>query len=143
MGYIPSILFSMASWMGISKICLCLQTSTTLRSFCCTSFVAPLYAHAVASAMTGEKATRKSSLRRALDCWATSTIPQVISIQTAISISIFRILSFSNSVARVVCMRTVCQVYQVQSLIAPRILQTLQPQLARSVCMSPTAGSVQ
>ena len=60
----------------------------TRRIFCCTSFVAPLYAVALASAMiyydsaiisavdaaglTGENAMRKSSLRLALDCWATS-----------------------------------------------------------------------
>lgn len=82
MDNVPSILASIASWTGISKICLCLQTSTTLLNFCCTSFVAPLYANAVASAMTGLKANRKSSLRRAFDCCATSMMPEVISKQT-------------------------------------------------------------
>ena len=69
---VPSMRASMASKMVGSNISRCLHTSTDRRSFCCTSFVAPLYAMAVASAMMGEKAIRKSSFLLAFDCWATS-----------------------------------------------------------------------
>jgi hypothetical protein len=80
---VPSMRDSIAACIVPSKICLCLHTSTTLRSFCCTSLVAPLYAVAVASAMTGENAIRKSSFLRAFDCCATSATPFVISIDTS------------------------------------------------------------
>lgn len=86
--FIPSIRPSTASWIGISKIARCLHTSITRRSFCWISFDDPLYAIAVASAitcytlawgyhfwesiLTGENAIRKSSFRRTFDCCATS-----------------------------------------------------------------------
>ena len=49
-----------------------LHTSTTLLNFPWTSAEAPLYATDAASAIKGEKAFRKSSLCRALDCCTTS-----------------------------------------------------------------------
>lgn len=60
--------------MGASNIDLSFQTSTTRRSFACISAGAPLYARAVASAITGEKAIIKSSLCLIRDCCATSVI---------------------------------------------------------------------
>ena len=35
---------------------------------------------------------------------------------------------------------TICKVDQVESLIAPRVFQALEPELASSVCMSPVCA---
>lgn len=125
--HVPSILVSIDSWIGSSNICRCLQTSTTRLNFCWTSFVAPLYAVAVASAMTGENAIRKSSLRRALDCCATSVN----------SVSVKEKQHHGCAVVH-----TVCKINQVQPLVASRILEALKPQLTSSIRVSPRGRGV-
>ncbi len=82
-GALPSMRASTAAWMGASKMARSRQTTTTLRSlFLDVGRGALCKAAAVASATTGEKATTKSSLCRALDCCVTSAAAEQISNET-------------------------------------------------------------
>lgn len=53
--------------------------------------------------LTGEKAIRKSSLRLALDCWATSAEPSVP----------------SKDVRLPSLLLTICEVYEIEPLVGP------------------------
>lgn len=71
-GCSPASRLSISWRTSLSKMFRSLHTSTTLLNFPWISAEAPLYPTDAASAMKGEKAVRKSSLCRALDCCTTS-----------------------------------------------------------------------
>jgi hypothetical protein len=83
--------------------------------------------------MTGENAIKKSSLRRALDCCATSAKEQAISKHNPIEEPMFAGRE----------QLTICEIDQVQPLVATGVFQSLEPKLARSICMSPGTAADQ
>src|SRR3569833_1978737 len=102
----------------------------------------------MASAMTGEKATMKSSLLRALDCCVTSVTEEQISNETRKSkprgdgacwnagAAIWLLQVAEGERLSGCCPLTVGKINEIQPLRAGRVFKLLEPQLHCAICTS-------